>query len=150
MIHGSCLCRQVRYELHGAPQFINHCHCSMCRKAHGAAFGSFLHADGRDFRWVSGGHLVERFESSPGNLRAFCRVCGSNMPVVEDEGTHVIIPAGGLDNDPGIRPVVHIHVASKADWVEIDDALPRFDADPPDAFWDQVLAKPSPTLPDTP
>ena len=54
MIHGSCLCGKVRFELDGAPQFINHCHCSMCRKVHGAAFGSFLHADGRGFRWLSG------------------------------------------------------------------------------------------------
>ena len=40
MIHGSCLCGKVRFELAGPPQFINHCHCSMCRKVHGAAFGS--------------------------------------------------------------------------------------------------------------
>ena len=138
MLHGSCLCRQVRYELLGAPQFINHCHCSMCRKVHGAAFGTFLHADGHDFRWLSGFHLVERFESSPGNMRAFCRICGSNMPVVEEQGNHVIIPAGTLDTDPELAPVVHLHVASKAPWYEITDALPRFDEFPPDAFWSTV------------
>jgi hypothetical protein len=115
--------------------FINHCHCSMCRKVHGAAFGSFLHADGRGFRWVSGEAQVERYASSPGNVRAFCKVCGSNLPVLEDEGAHVIVPAGGLDDDPGVRPIVHIHTASKAPWFEIADALPRFEAFPPDEFW---------------
>ena len=34
MVHGSCLCGQVRFELTGPAQFINHCHCSMCRKVH--------------------------------------------------------------------------------------------------------------------
>ncbi|HEY5309745.1 MAG TPA: GFA family protein [Casimicrobiaceae bacterium] len=115
--------------------FINHCHCSMCRKVHGAAFGSFLHADGRDFRWVSGESHVERYDSSPGNVRAFCTVCGSKMPVLEGEGAHVIIPAGSLDDDPGVRPIVHIHTASKAPWFEIRDALPQFEAFPPKEFW---------------
>jgi hypothetical protein len=139
MIAGSCLCGQVRYELEGSPRFINHCHCSMCRKAHGAAFGSFLHADGRGFRWTAGAPLVERFESSADSFRAFCRVCGSNLPVLEDDDTHAIIPAGTLDDDPGIEPIVHIHVASKAPWYEIADSLPQFDAYPPETFWSKAL-----------
>ena len=135
MIRGSCLCGNVRFKLAGSPRFINHCHCSMCRKAHGAAFGSFLHADGRGFRWVSGESHVERYDSSPGNVRAFCNVCGSKMPALEGEGAHVIIPAGSLDDDPGVRPIVHIHTASKAPWFEISDALPQFEAFPPKEFW---------------
>jgi hypothetical protein len=142
MLQGSCLCRQVRYELHAQLQFINHCHCSMCRKAHGAAFGTFVHGDGHAFRWISGSHLIEHFESSPGNMRAFCRVCGSNMPVVEDQGAHVIIPAGTLDTDPGMEPVVHIHVGSKAPWYRITDTLPQFDEDAPQTFWAAVEAGP--------
>lgn len=137
-IRGSCLCGEVRYQLESAPQFINHCHCSMCRKVHGAAFGSFLHADGRGFRWLAGEQRVKTWASSPGNLRAFCTGCGSNVPVVEDDeddSPHVIIPAGGLDDDPGVRPVVHIHVASKAPWTTIADGLPQFDEFPPDEFW---------------
>ena len=135
MIQGSCLCGNVRFEFAGAPEFINHCHCSMCRKVHGAAFGSFLHADGRGFRWLSGQSRVENYQSSPGNVRAFCKVCGSNMPVLEEGGTHVIIPAGTLDGDPDVRPIVHIHTASKALWFEITDALPQFAESPPPEFW---------------
>ena len=138
MIHGSCLCGQIKYELAGGVEVINNCHCTMCRKAHGAAFGSFLHAASKGFRWTAGEGLIERYESSPGSLRAFCRVCGSNMPVLEDGG-EVNIPAGTLDDDPGVRPVVHIFVGSKASWFEIEDALPKFDEFPPGEFWDSVL-----------
>ncbi len=136
MIRGSCLCGQVRFELGGAAQFINHCHCAMCRKVHGAAFGSFLHADAATFRWLAGEDGVQRFESSPGNFRAFCKVCGSNMPVLEGENTHVIIPAGVIDDDPGVRPIVHIFTAFKAPWHDITDALPQFAEFPPKAFWE--------------
>ena len=142
MLCGSCLCGQVRFALDAPPQFINHCHCGMCRKAHGAAFGSFVHADGLAFRWLAGETLVERYESSPGTDRAFCRVCGSNLPVLEEEGTHVIIPAGTLDDDPGVKPIVHIHVASKAPWYPIEGGLPRFDMDAPDEFWNEALRAP--------
>ena len=135
MVRGSCLCGGVRFVLDGPAQFINHCHCSMCRKVHGAAFGSFVHADGSHFRWESGEQLVQSYQSSPESLRSFCRVCGSNVPVLEDSGAHVIIPAGVLDGDPDVRPVVHIHISSKAPWYEIADALPQFDEFPPDEFW---------------
>jgi hypothetical protein len=138
MVHGSCLCGQVRFELTGPAQFINHCHCSMCRKVHGAAFGSFLHTHGTGFRWLSGESLIQKYQSSPlENYRASCGLCGSNMPVLEDGGAHVIIPAGALDNDPEVRPIVHIHTASKAAGYEITDELPQFATFPfpPDEFW---------------
>lgn len=147
MTHGSCLCGGVRFELAGTPQFINHCHCSMCRKVHGAAFGSFLHADASGFRWLAGQSQVENYQSSPENVRAFCRVCGSNMPVLEEEDTHVIIPAGSLDDDPIVRPVVHIHTASKAPWYEITDALPQFAEYPPEEFWAEFESTRNETAP---
>ena len=145
MIRASCLCGDVRFEISGALSGGSHCHCSMCRKAHGAAFGSFLHSDAGGFRWTAGQEQVENYPSSPGNVRAFCKVCGSNLPVLEDEGTHVIIPAGSLDDDPRVRPVVHIHVASKAPWYEIGDGLPRFAEFPPDAFWTEFESGPEPS-----
>ena len=135
-LHGSCLCQGVRFTLDSPPLFINHCHCSLCRKLSGSAFGSFLHADGRGLRWLQGQDLVRSYESSPGNWRAFCTRCGSLMPVLEDEGCHAIVPAGSLDEDPGLRPLVHIHCASRAPWYALpEDGLPRFEAFPPPDFW---------------
>jgi hypothetical protein len=142
MIRGSCLCGQVRFELDGGIELINNCHCSMCRKAHGAAFGSFLHAASQGYRWTAGKDLVTTYRSSESNVRAFCGICGSNMPVLEDGDSHVTIPAGSLDDDPGVRPVVNIFVASKAPWFEILDALPQFEGFPPQEFWANV-SKPS-------
>lgn len=73
MIRGSCLCGQVTYQLDGGVELINHCHCSMCRKAHGAAFGSFLHATSEGFRWNSGEGLIERYQRvSAGGVLGEC------------------------------------------------------------------------------
>lgn len=135
MIAGSCLCGSIRFELDAPPLFINHCHCSRCRKAAGAAFGSFLHADGRGFRWVSGETDVVMYDCARFASRAFCRICGSSVLVLEDEGAHAIVPAGCLDDDPGVRPAMHYHVASKAPWFEITDGVPEFAEYPPEDFW---------------
>jgi hypothetical protein len=132
MTRGSCLCRGVAWEIDGPLQSMTHCHCSMCRKAHGAAFGSFAGAPAQGFRWVRGEDRITRYQSSPGGPRAFCSTCGAVVPNPVPESPMVFLPAGGFDDDPVLRPQAHIFVASKAPWYEIPaDGLERHDAYPP-------------------
>ena len=56
------------------------CHCSICRKLSGSAFGTYAHVGKNAFRWISGEDLITRYESAPGSVRGFCRVCGSLAP----------------------------------------------------------------------
>ena len=42
MIRGSCLCATVRWSLEGAHERMLHCHCRMCRKAHGTPFATYM------------------------------------------------------------------------------------------------------------
>jgi len=111
----------------------------MCRKASGASFGTFVHAKGKDFRWVSGLSSIHMYESSPTNFRPFCSKCGSRVPVLENNEAEVIIPAGALDDDPQSRPIVHFHVDSRAPWDEIHDGVPQFAKYPDDQFWQTVF-----------
>jgi len=53
-------------------------------------------------------------------------VCGSKVPRINTQLGYVAIPAGSLDDDPGVRPMAHIYVDSKAAWDEISDELPRY------------------------
>ena len=76
---------------------------------------------------VAGEDLVAFYESSPGNHRGFCRICGSPILSKFDSDRSVFsLPLGLLDGDPGIRPQQHVHVASKAPWFTISDDLPQF------------------------
>jgi hypothetical protein len=131
MVKGSCLCGGVRYEIDGKIDPMAHCYCSMCRKQHGASFGTYVGVNASDFRWVQGEELLTRYQSSPGVQRGFCRTCGSGLPVPEPGAQQFFVPAGTLDDDPGARPAAHIFVGSKAPWVEIRDDLPQFDGYPP-------------------
>ncbi len=40
VVRGGCLCGRVRYEVAGPLANADHCHCSMCRRQHGAAFAA--------------------------------------------------------------------------------------------------------------
>ena len=132
MLRGSCLCGGVRYEVHGPLRGMLHCHCTMCRKAHGAAFRSRASVRAADFRWVQGEDLLTWSESSPGNHRGFCRVCGSPLLSRFDfEPSFYGLPLGALDDDPGVRPKIHMFVAFKAPWFEITDDLPQYAELPP-------------------
>jgi hypothetical protein len=118
-------------EITGPLMRSGHCHCSNCRKAHGAAFRSRARVRVEDFKWVQGRELVKYFESSPGFHRGFCSVCGSPIVNRPDRTPELGIALGGLDDDPGIRPERHFFVASKAPWFEITDDLPQHAELPP-------------------
>ena len=126
MIRGSCLCGGVKYRIAGPLTQALNCHCTMCRKLQGAAFRSRATVKAADFAWVQGESLVTFYEFSPGNHRGFCRVCGSPILSKFDfDCSHYGLPLGALDDDPGIRPTLHVHVASKAPWYTITDDLPQ-------------------------
>jgi hypothetical protein len=80
------------------------------------------------FVWISGRSLVKTYEAAvrripPGYRRTFCTVCGGPAPIVNRDV--IRIPAGTLDDDPGLRPQRHIFVDLKAAWFDITDTLPR-------------------------
>jgi hypothetical protein len=126
MIPGSCLCGEVRFEISGTLSEASHCHCSMCRKAHGAAFGTYAAARAADFRLVSGEERITRYRSSAGIVRTFCARCGSSLHGFDESKPDVVdIALGVLDDDPGVRPACHIYVGSKAPWHDITDNLPQ-------------------------
>ena len=131
-LKGSCLCGAVAYEVTGRLQFMGHCHCTMCRKAHGAAFATWGMVEPGQFRWVAGADRVRHYPSSPGRTRCFCGVCGSPLASAH-EGAVGEVAVGTIDGDPGARPREHIFVGSKAPWHEIADPLPQHQGWPPAA-----------------
>lgn len=132
-IRGSCLCGKVGYALGGHMGLFQYCHCSRCRKFTGGAFAASLFVAPGDFRWLRGADLVGRYEIEEAAHYAtqFCTHCGSSLPWLSKSGRAVIVPAGTLDDDPGIRPSQNLYAASGACWYESPDALPTFDEMPP-------------------
>ena len=124
-IKGGCLCGKVSYEVIGTLIEVSNCHCSMCRRQHGAAFATYAEINSGDFSWVAGEKLVKVYESSNGGGWCFCSECGSTLAGT-DKGKITSITLGTVKGDPGMEPQYHIFVGSKASWYQISDQLPQF------------------------
>lgn len=131
MIKGGCFCGRVGYVVTGRLIDASHCHCSMCRRQHGAAFATYAQFDRDDFKWTKGEDLVRVFETPSKAGWCFCGECGSSLAGTVN-GKVTSITLGTVEGDPGIRPESHIFVGSKAQWHDICDDLPQFDERPPD------------------
>jgi len=133
MITGRCECGSVRYQVDGEINDFSHCHCSQCRRLHGAAFASFGGIARNDFSYLSGQPDLTMYASSDDHTRVFCRICGSNIMVELDlEPESLYLAMGTVDGDPTCPPGYHIFVGSKAPWYQFDDLSVRYDTFPED------------------
>jgi len=128
-IKGSCLCQAVSYQFRGPEYVFQYCHCSRCRKFTGSAHASNIIVHPEQFEWLSGEDQVGRFEHPQAKHFAtcFCKKCGSSLPWLSQSGTAVIIPAGTLDEDPGIKPSQNIFWKDRVHWREAVEELPQYD-----------------------
>lgn len=127
--NGACFCGNVSYTVQLPVLWHAHCHCTMCRRVHGAAFVTWFGVaegqytlDQRDVIW---------YQSSPEAERGRCRHCASQLffrSTVWPGELH--IASASLTTPIDIKPQAHVYYADKVDWLEINDALPKFDSLP--------------------
>ncbi len=131
-IKGGCLCGRVQYQVSGPFDMFHICHCSQCQRSTGSAHASNIFTSKDSIEWLAGAELVKRFDpDEPGVIsKAFCTHCGSLVPYVSSRSGKLIIPAGGLSDDPGIKPQDNIFWKDRADWYDTVAGAPRFDGFP--------------------
>jgi hypothetical protein len=133
---GSCLCQGVTFTVSGELPPIQVCHCGQCRRAQGTPFVTNIPVNEAQLNWLSGQDLIQRYESSPGKWRCFCKTCGSPLFSQRTSLPGVLrLRAGTLEGQVNTRVGLHIYEASKANWwsAEDDAQAPRFAEMPPAA-----------------
>ncbi|MGQ0511718.1 MAG: GFA family protein [Betaproteobacteria bacterium] len=123
---GRCLCETVRFTLPDAFTYALNCHCSICRRATGAAFKPFGGIEREKLSIVAGGDRLLKYGGEVDH-DVRCAVCGSFLYSVVLEGRYVHVGLGTLAQAPSLLPTAHIYVGSKAPWHEITDGLPQHD-----------------------
>ncbi len=128
LARGSCLCGEVQFELHWPSKWVAHCHCSLCRRAHGAAFVTWvgmavghchLHDPHARLHW---------YASTFGAERGFCGHCGSSLFFRSVQWPGELHVALANLRDPVDRaPQAHAYWDSHVDWIALDpgDGLKR-------------------------
>lgn len=121
---GSCLCGAVRFHLELPSKWCAHCHCSMCRKAHGAGYVTWVGFEAERFTLDAGEDALTWFDSSAGAQRGFCSRCGSTMFFRSERWAGELhVALGSLDDPIDREPQAHAFHDSHVDWMPLDDAL---------------------------
>jgi len=122
-LEGGCFCNAVRFSIDLPPKWCAHCHCSMCRRIHGAGYVTWVGVQSEHFKMLQGNQL-QWYESSPGARRGFCRICGSSMLFESARWsgeTHVALAC--LDEPNDLKPQAHAFYAAHVDWMPVDESL---------------------------
>jgi hypothetical protein len=131
---GGCLCGQIRYSIHEAPDLVCFCHCTSCRKATGGAVVAWATFRESALR-IDRGSLT-LCETSTGVTRGHCARCGSSITYqhVRRHG-EVDVTVASTDQPEKLRPSLHVWTQDKPTWLVIGDNLPQHERTiPADAF----------------
>ena len=129
-VSGGCFCGAVSFEITLPTLFCGHCHCSMCRRPHGASFVTWTAVPPDQFRVTSGEQHLSTFESSSLGRRQFCKACGSQMFCWHEnrDGTPpkmIDITLASLHGEIDRQPEMHVFYDSRAQWTAVNDDLPK-------------------------
>ena len=125
-VRGACLCGAVRFEIQLPPLFCAHCHCSICRRAHGAAYVTWVGALATGFTLLAGDDQLVRYRSSDHGTRSFCGICGSTLFFTSaHHPDRIDVVLANLQAATDLRPQFHAYFDDRAAWVEVNDGLLR-------------------------
>jgi hypothetical protein len=107
-------------------KWVAHCHCTYCRRAHGAPFVTWAGFASEQFAFDADSIQPTWYESSPGAKRGFCSRCGTPL-VFESKRwpgeTHL---SRALFTDPLDRePSAHVFYEAHVPWLQVNDDLPK-------------------------
>ncbi len=121
-ITGGCLCQAIRYRADHKPTAVGYCHCRMCQRALGNAFGTWAAFDVGGFSHVAAEPRWHR--SSDIASRCFCETCGSPIAYLPDGSDTIYVWLGTLDEAYAFEPQMHFHVESRIPWADQNSGLP--------------------------
>lgn len=116
----------MRFAIELPTRWCAHCHCADCRRAHGAAFVTWVGVLRSQFDVVAGESELVGYASSEGVRRSFCRHCGTTMTYEGErwaDEVHVALACvrEAIDREPQANVYWDRHVA----WLDSLNRLPR-------------------------
>ena len=123
---GSCFCEEVEFTVGGPTLFCAHCHCSMCRRSHGAGFVTWFGVPYEQFVIQRGEEKTVRFRSSEHGIRTFCGTCGSTLFCEStNHPDRIDIVLANMEDAIDRKPEFHAYFDDRAEWTHSEDGLPR-------------------------
>ena len=122
---GRCLCGKVRFEIDFPAFWAWHDHTRASRRAHGAAYATYVGVWKKRFRLLKGKELIARFEDKTnGSVRNFCSACGTPLYYERARSKHMInIPRALFESRTGRQPIYHIGIEELQEWAYTGEPL---------------------------
>jgi len=127
-LSGKCLCGNITFSADTDIKMMANCHCSDCRAATGAAYGTLLFID-EDALKIDGTPKAFKHRADSGSdmEKLFCPHCGSQMFGRNSKRPNTIsIRAGVLDQKELVKPAVNVYLDSRIPSTPIDPELKGF------------------------
>jgi hypothetical protein len=124
---GSCLCGGITFCVESFAQQAANCYCTMCRKFHGAAFGTLVGVSG--LTWLSGKGLLKHFIAPNDTTRTFCDKCGTSLGFrIKGASIEALeLAIATFDESIPVEIDAQIYTNYKANWCQLQGNLPVFD-----------------------
>ena len=128
---GGCYCGAVRFELTALPYFSYLCHCSVCRRRTGAAYGISTPVPTGSVRFTAGDPVFAERVSPAGVKRvlAQCGACGGKIYSAWEGVPYLTFRPGLLDDSSWVVPVGQIWTRNALPWAVLS-GVASFEGDP--------------------
>jgi hypothetical protein len=122
---GECLCGAVQFEIGIPARWAWHDHSSASRRAHGAAYATYVGCWRSRFWVTKGQKTLTRFhDKTTGTTRSFCARCGTPVIYERPRSTQMVnIPRALLKGRTGREPRYHIAIQELQDWTYLGEPL---------------------------
>jgi hypothetical protein len=122
---GQCLCGAVQFEIDTPARWAWHDHSAASRRAHGAAYATYVGSWRKRFRITSGKTVVTRFEDkATKTVRSFCARCGTPLTYERPRSPHMLnIPRALFAGRTGRQPLYHIGIEELQEWTYTGEPL---------------------------
>jgi len=122
---GQCLCAKVCFEIDTPARWAWHDHSPASRRAHGAAYATYVGSWRKRFRITKGERNIARYEDKPtGTVRHFCSSCGTPIFYERARSPHMVnIPRALLEGRTGRQPLYHIAIEQLQEWAYTGEPL---------------------------
>jgi hypothetical protein len=122
---GQCLCGGVTLEIETPARWAWHDHSAASRRAHGAAYATYVGSWRKRFRITKGKTAITRYEDkATKTTRSFCAGCGTPIAYERARSPHMVnIPRALFSGRTGRQPLYHIAIEELQEWAYTGEPL---------------------------
>ena len=122
---GQCLCGGVCFEIDVPARWAWHDHSIASRRAHGAAYATYVGSWRKRFRITKGETWIARFDDKATKAtRSFCKRCGTPLIYERARSPHMVnIPRALFAGRTGRQSLYHVAIEELQEWTYAGEPL---------------------------